>query len=280
MIGKLIALLKESIKEFQAVHGTLLAASISFTLLFSLFPLAFAAVYIAGSLSESSNIQQQVIRSIVALLPMPRALITGILANVAVSHDAISAVTFLGLIWGGLSCFNAIRVSLNAVWGIQNPHFILKAYFINLLMMVGAAILLILSFLFTNMFSAGYAPGMQPGELDFLHRNAPVRILANILFTGPAFLVLYRFIPSKRPQWRDIWVAALAAAICFELTKFIFMWYVRIFDPYNLIYGSIGTLIAFLMWTYLSALAFLFIAKMTCINLEKRNKSALTDPRL
>jgi membrane protein len=102
------------------------------------------------------------------------------------------------------------------------------------------------------------------------------RILANILATGLAFLVfllLYKFIPSIRPKWKDIWLGALVAAISFEITKIIFLVYLRIFNPYNLVYGSIGALIAFLMWTYLSALVFLFIAKVTHVNLEMRSRS-------
>ncbi len=65
----------------------------------------------------------------------------------------------------------------------------------------------------------------------------------------------------------------IAAAILFEITKLVFVWYIRIFTPYNLVYGSIGTLIAFLMWIYLSAIIFLFIAKINHVNLVRRTRS-------
>lgn len=72
----------------------------------------------------------------------------------------------------------------------------------------------------------------------------------------------------------------LAAAISFEITKIIFIWYIRTFDPYNLVYGSIAALIAFVMWTYLSALVFLFIAKVSYVNLEMRTSSTLSALKL
>jgi uncharacterized BrkB/YihY/UPF0761 family membrane protein len=52
MKGRVIPLLKESLNEFGTDNGTLLAASVSFNLLLSLFPLALAVVYIAGSFPQ------------------------------------------------------------------------------------------------------------------------------------------------------------------------------------------------------------------------------------
>jgi len=277
----IIALLKASIKEFGADNGTLLAASVSFNLLFSIFPLALAAVYIAGSFAASPNVQEQIIRGIGYLLPVSRQLIMSMISHTAATRGAVGAVALIALVWGGLSFFNSVRVSLNAVWGIRSPHRIFKAQLINLIMMIGAAILLFLSVLITAMFSIIHEPGMQVKGAEFMRSTLAMRILANILATGFAFLVfllIYRFIPSRRPKWKDIWIGALAAAVFFEITKVIFMWYIRIFSPYDLVYGSIGGLIAFLMWTYLSALVFLFIAKITHVNLEMRTKSTISAP--
>jgi membrane protein len=273
---RIIPLLKESLKEFGADNGTLLAASISFNLLLSLFPLALAVVYIAGSFAGSPYTQEQIIRGIGYLLPVSRQLIASTITNVASARGAIGVVAFIGLIWGGTSFFSSIRASLNTAWGIRRPQPILKAQLINVTMMIGAAILLFLSVLITAMLSIVYDLGMQVQGAQPAHISLIERILANVLATGLAFLVfllLYRFIPSNRPKWKDIWLGALVAAISFEITKIIFLVYLRIFNPYNLVYGSIGALIAFLMWTYLSALVFLFIAKVMHVNLEMRSRS-------
>jgi membrane protein len=92
-----------------------------------------------------------------------------------------------------------------------------------------------------------------------------------------AFLLLYKYVPIIRPKWKDIWIGALVAAISFEITKFAFISYVRIFSPYNLAYGSIAAVVAFLMWAYLSALVFLFIAKVMYVNLKMRNNPVVSD---
>jgi membrane protein len=276
MKGRIILLIKESLREFGADNGGLLAASVSFNLLLSLFPLALAVVYIAGSFGQSPYTQDEIIRGIGYLLPVSRQLIAGTVTSVADARGAIGALAFVGLIWGGLSFFNSIRASLNTAWGIRRPHPLLKGQLINLLMMIGAAILLFLSVLITVFLSTVSEQGIQVAGAEFLHRGLTERILANILAICLAFVVflmLYKFIPSRRPKWKDIWLGSLAAAISFEITKIIFLVYLRIFNPYNLVYGSIGAIIAFLMWTYLSALIFLFIAKIMHINLEMRSRS-------
>ncbi|MCK4722833.1 MAG: YihY/virulence factor BrkB family protein, partial [Dehalococcoidia bacterium] len=90
------------------------------------------------------------------------------------------------------------------------------------------------------------------------------------VLTFVVFLFLYRFVPNTPVRWRDIWGGALAAAVCFEGTKFFFLWFVGNFGRYNLIYGPIGALIALLMWTYVSAVIFLFCAKLTSVYARQR----------
>jgi membrane protein len=273
--NRIIPLLKESLKEFGADNGSLLAASVSFNLLLSIFPLALAVVYIAGSFAASPYTQDEIIRGIGYLLPVSRQLISSTVTGVAAARGAIGVLAFIGLIWGGIAFFNSIRASLNTAWGIRKPLPLLKGQLINLIMMVGAAILLFLSVLITVFLSTVSEQGIPVPGAETVSGDLLERLLANILATALAFIVfllLYKFIPSVRPKWKDIWLGALAAAICFEITKIIFLVYLRVFNPYNLVYGSIGALIAFLMWTYLSALVFLFIAKVMHVNLEMRSR--------
>jgi membrane protein len=276
MKNRIIPLLKESFRQFGSDNGTLLAASVSFNLLMSLFPLALAVVYIAGSFAESPYTQDQIIRGIAYLLPVSRQLISSTITSVAAARGAIGVLAFIGLIWGGTSFFNSIRASLNTAWGIRKSAPLLKGQLVNFTMMIGAAILLFLSVLITVFLSTVSEQGIQVPGAQMVSGSVLERILANILAICLAFVVfllLYRFVPTVRPKWKDIWPGALAAAICFEITKILFILYLRIFNPYNLVYGSIGALIAFLMWTYLSALIFLFIAKLTHVNLEMRKQA-------
>jgi membrane protein len=277
--NRIYLLLKESLKEFNAENGTLFAASIAFNTLFSLCPMLFLVVYIAGRLSQWPNLQNQIARGIEYILPLSRDLITSIVKNVGAAQDAIGALALIGLVWGSISVFNSVRVSLHATYGIRNPSSVLKAQLVNVGMMFGVGILILISVMGSTILGNLNQADLDLAGLGLLRRSLVTRIITNILVTLIAFvifLLLYKLIKIPRPKWKDIWVTSLAAAILFEITKVVFVWYIRIFTPYNLVYGSIGTLIAFLMWIYLSALIFLFMAKINHVNFKMRTRSSDT----
>jgi membrane protein len=273
--NRTFCLTQKSLEEFGTDNGGLLAASVSFNLLLSLFPLTLAVVYIAGSFPQWPYTQDQIIRGLAYLLPVSRELIANTITGVASARGAIGALAIIGLILGGFGFFNTIRRSLNTAWGLRRPQPLLKSQLVNITMMIGAAIFLFLSVLITVFLSTVSEQTIPFRGARMVSGLSVERILANVLATAITFIVfllLYRFVPDKQPKWKDIWKGALAAAICFEITKIIFLIYLTVFNPYNLIYGSIGALIAFLIWTYLSAYIFLFIAKVTAVNLEMKSR--------
>jgi len=273
--NRTVRLVQESLNEFGTENGGLLAASVSYNLLLSVFPLGLAVVYIAGSFPQSPYTQDQIIRGIAYLMPVSRELIANTITGVASARGAIGILALIGLIVGGFGFFNTIRRSLNTAWGLRRPQPLLKSQLVNFAMMIGAAIFLFLSVLITASLSTVSERTIPIRGGGMVGTLSVERILANVLATAIAFIVfllLYKFVPDKRPRWRDIWIGALAAAISFEITKIIFVIYLTAFNPYNLIYGSIGALIAFLIWTYISAYLFLFIAKVTHVNLEMKSR--------
>jgi len=64
---------------------------------------------------------------------------------------------------------------------------------------------------------------------------------------------LYYFGPYRRQRWRAVWPGALLATVLWLLTTVAFGWYVRNLARYNVLYGSVGTSIALLVWMYLIA---------------------------
>jgi len=70
--------------------------------------------------------------------------------------------------------------------------------------------------------------------------------------------ILYYFGPYRKQRWRDVWSGAFLATILWLLATSGFSWYVRHITNYNVLYGSIGTGIALLIWMYLLAIIALF----------------------
>jgi membrane protein len=66
--------------------------------------------------------------------------------------------------------------------------------------------------------------------------------------------LLYGVGPHRKQRWRVVWPGALMATVLWLGATVIFAWYVRYLAGYNVMYGSLGTVIALLAWMYVMAL--------------------------
>ena len=88
------------------------------------------------------------------------------------------------------------------------------------------------------------------------------RLVAFLLMLT-VFLLLYKLIPNTKTYWRYIWPGALLAAILFEIARTLFVFYLERFANYQLIYGSIASIIVLLVWIYYSSLIMILGAEFT-----------------
>ncbi len=65
--------------------------------------------------------------------------------------------------------------------------------------------------------------------------------------------MLYRFGPSRPRSYRRLWPGAVVATLLWLAATSAFSWYVQNIGSYNVLYGSIGAVIALLVWLYLLA---------------------------
>jgi membrane protein len=82
------------------------------------------------------------------------------------------------------------------------------------------------------------------------------RLARYLLALGTTTLVtgtLYYFGPYRKQRWNAVWPGAVLATVLWMLATIAFGWYVRNMAHYNVMYGSVGTSIALLVWMYLIA---------------------------
>jgi membrane protein len=96
------------------------------------------------------------------------------------------------------------------------------------------------------------AHSVQPYVL-FLWRMSRWSIA--ILCTAVVLGVIYRFGTPRRQSWRDVVPGAVMSAVIWFVTTLVFGWYVTRFADYSIVYGSLGTAVATLVWLYITALA-------------------------
>ncbi|MBY0504266.1 MAG: YihY/virulence factor BrkB family protein [Bryobacteraceae bacterium] len=122
----------------------------------------------------------------------------------------------------------------------------------------------------------GFDPAyMRHNGLRWL--SGAVRLL--IIFGTVVFVttMLYRFGPSRPRSYRRLWPGAVVATLLWLGATTGFSWYVQNIGSYNLLYGSIGAVIALLVWLYLLAA----IALVGCeFNAEGERDCRAGKPRL
>jgi membrane protein len=107
--------------------------------------------------------------------------------------------------------------------------------------------------------------------IALFHNGKWLIILA---FTMFSISFLYYLAPAKRKDFRFITPGSIVASLFIILTSVGFSAYINNFGQYNKFYGSIGTLIAFLVWLFVNSLVLLIGFELNIsINNARKNKA-------
>jgi len=87
-----------------------------------------------------------------------------------------------------------------------------------------------------------------------------------------ASMIMYYFGPNRRQSIARVWPGAIVSTILWLAATIVFAWYVRNIANYNVMYGSIGAVIALLVWQYVLAI----VAFMGCEYNAIREKALAT----
>ena len=270
--NRIVLLLTETIDKFWEDKGSLLAAAVAYYLLFSIFPFALAMISITGFFMESANFENQVINAVGNLIPVAKGMLIKNLHEVVTARAETGIIAILAFIWSASSFFNALRNALNKAWGINSGASFFKGRVIDIAMLLGSFVLLLVYIWLSIGIRIIHSAHYHSDYFKFLNSNIVSSTIFTLMSGLLAFLLimlLYKFIPSVRPRWRDIWPGALMATVSVEIIRFGFIWYIHNFSQYNLVYGSIGAVIALLAYIYLSAWALLFFAKLSATKLRR-----------
>jgi membrane protein len=218
--------------------------------------------FILGSPVRGENLAKDISQ----VIPVSAEFVGDTIQGVVSARTITGVLGIFGLLAAATAVFGAIRKGVNAAWGIRRPRPFLHERLIDFLLALGAGLLFIVSVSFSAIlgFFKEITALIYPSSAvngDFVWDQVAQVIPA--LITLLIFVLLYRFLPNTKVRFRDVWWGALGAGVSFELTKMAFVWYVRTFPVYNVVYGTIGAVVALLTWVYISAIIFLFGALVT-----------------
>lgn len=250
------------------------AAEIAFYFLFSIFPfLLFLTTLFGLVLKRSDELQTQLFLYLGQVMPATAHELVQKTLQEAVQQSSGNKMT-IGLIitlWSSSAGFDSFSAILNRIYGIKETRSwwqikltsLFLAFFVSILILV----VLTLNFFGLELIS------------DYLGETF-AKILGNILFLMVSLFIfglVDSFCPNSKRRSFVSW-GVLTSVLLWVMVSTGFSLYLRFFDNYARIYGSLGTVIILTFWFYLSALAILIGAEINSI-LRRETKNVLDDSR-
>ena len=246
-------------------HGcTTLAASITFFSLLSLLPMVFLLLNAIGFFVSQDQIDHEhLLKFLQGFFPNIWPELAQEIQRVA-SERTAKWVVLLSFGWFGLLVFYEVEYAVHIVFSTtrRNP-FLSTIRSFALLGLFGA--LLVLSFMATQAMQILVSLAPRIGGLDILVGTASQLLLSYFLpflLLLIAVTFLYRYLPQNRPSWRQALCGGILMSLMWEAAKHLFTSYVQNLSVYGRMYGSLITVVLFLLWIYYTAALFLFGAAL------------------
>ena len=271
---KYFGLLWQALKKFNDDNGFFLSAGIAFNLLINLIPFILLLLALVGTYLYND---QEVLSYIHAyfrdVAPALDPKVTSNLMDVIQNRQIVGILGFVGLLWFSTWVFSSLRIAFHIVFRIEKSRRMLRGIAVDLLMILLVGILLLVSMILSSI--GAFLPGYQ-GRIPVAIGPTIQWILKYLLpfsLTVCMFFLIYQIIPNKRVHLKSALQAALFTGLLWEMTKHLFAWYVVHLAEYSFFYGSLSTLVIFVLWVYYSSMILVVGAELEYF-LEEDRQSA------
>jgi len=256
-----VQLISRTAEELGNIDGAHKAAGVAYYAILSIFPLLLGLIAVFGFFLPSLNLQDELLNFVGKNLPGATDILRQNIVSIVKLRGILGVLSRVVLFWSGSTMFSAISLAINRVWDIQRyrPFFIRKAS--ELGMALSTWILFLLS-LGASAITSILREVFDLSAAKLIVVEVGSRLVAFLLILA-VFLLLYKLIPNTRTYWRYVWPGALLAAILFEIARTLFVFYLENFANYQLIYGTVASIIVLLVWIYYSAFIMILGAEFT-----------------
>jgi len=256
------AVIKEAIRRFRADRSAQAAATMAFYAIFSLFPAVLLLAVVGRLLIAALGLEDSALDLVVSVFPEAfRSLVRrNVVEALAARGGAGGVVGILMLAWGASNGFAVLTENLNRAWMGGRPLGLVRSR-LRAFGVVGFLVGL-LAALLASRAALRLLPGWSRAvglRIDFAALDAlrPGVLLPALVFV--TLYLLYRLVPTERVGALPAAIGALLAsagsiAATAGFTAFLAAGLVK----YHLVYGSLGALIAFMVWVYIVGIVVLF----------------------
>ena len=241
-----------TLKGFRANQGLLLAGAVAYYALLSIVPMLILTVIALSHFVEQAALLQTLGRYLEWLVPGQSKAIVAELANFLAHRDVLGWVLLGSMLFFSSLAFTVLENAMSVIFHhrvvIRRRHFLISAAIpYGYILSLGLGVLLV-----TLVAGSLQAIGQQ--EVEFLWRTWSLNGLSGALLyllglVGEIFVLtsVYLVMPVGRPSLYHALLGAVAAALLWEISRHLLIWYFATLSQIGAVYGSLTTAIAVLL---------------------------------
>jgi YihY family inner membrane protein len=256
-----------TLKGFRANQGLLLAGAVAYYALLSIVPLLIVSMIALSHLIDQTELLQTVGRYLEWLIPGQSKAVVAELANFMAHREVVGWLLLLTLLFFSSLAFTVLENAMSVIFfhrvAIQRRHFLVSALLpYCYILFLGLGLLLVT-------LVAGSLQAIGQESIDFLGYSWSLQgvsgVLLYLLGLGGEIMVLtsvYMVMPVGRLSLRHALIGGISAALLWEITRHVLVWYFATLSQVNVVYGSMTTAIVVLLSLEVAATLLLFGAQV------------------
>jgi len=261
--GRIRRSLGQGLRDFywKAYHDNLtgLSAMVAYNLLASIFPLALLALFIAGKILQSNELEMSVLKDLRHLFPnIKEQDLNSLLNSVRRSSAGLGIGALVTSIWIGSSFWGALDTAFCRIYHVDCRSWVAQKRFA--LVMLVVVLLFMAATVLVPTLQAILIGGAEnlPFGLSTVHTLIfVVSLIAGLLILFAILCVIYWSVPNRLVPWRAIWPGALGATLAIGVIDNAFPAYLTNISSIARIRASLILLIIILIWFYAVAIIML-----------------------
>lgn len=240
------------LRNFVRNQGLLLAGAVAYYALLSVVPLLILAVVGLSHFVDQGLLLDTLSRYLEWLLPGQSRAVVGELASFVTHRDVVGWVLLATMLFFSSLAFTVLEKAMSVIFlhrvVIRRRHFLVSAllpYCYIVCLGVGLLVVTIVSGSLQALGDESLAVGGREWSLSGLSG-----VLLYLLgFTGEVFLLtsVYMVMPVGKLTWRHALPGGATAAVLWELTRHVLVWYFGTLSQVSVVYGSLTTAIVVLL---------------------------------
>lgn len=257
----------QTLKAFRANQGLLLAGAVAYYALLSVVPLLILSVIALSHWIAQDRLLQTLGHYLEWLLPGQSAAVVAELARFLAHREVMGWVLLVSMLFFSSLAFSVLESALTVIFRhrqrLKRRHALMSALIPYVyIVCLGLGLLLVT-------LVAGRFQALGEREVEFLGMSWSLDGVSGVMlyllgFAGEVFVVasVYLVMPVGRLSLPLALVGAVAAALLWELSRHLLVWYFGTLSQIGTVYGSLTTAIAVLLSLEIGATLLLFGAQV------------------